>query len=114
MFCTANDTYYWVVAVDGYHKRYASEEEAIKVYDSCGGEEGPDGAVDTPFGSISIQPPRHFKEHHTACMSSFNPIDLENYIAKHKAGRGKGFALWTTPLLARLQARRFFKLFTGQ
>lgn len=111
MFATTNDTPQWVVAVDGYHKRYDTREAARAVYDSCGGEDGPDGAADTPFGSMQIMPPGFTMAHHTAKVSDFRQIDLEDYIAKRHAGRGlRSISRVTTPA-QRLEERKFFARF---
>lgn len=112
MFATTNDTPQWVVAVDGYHKRYATETEARAVYDSCGGEDGPDGAGDTPFGSMHLMPPGYSLPHHTARVSDFREIDLEDYITKHHAGRGLRIIERQTTPAQRLEARKFFSLFS--
>ena len=111
MFATTNDTPQWAVAVDGYHKRYATREAAQAVYASCGGVDGPDGAADTPFGSMQLMPPGFTMVHHTARLSKFRQINLEDYIAKHHAGRGLRSAFRVTTPAQRLEERKFFDRF---
>lgn len=118
MFATANDTGLWAVALDGYYQTFATEQTARAAYISAVGDDSV-AIEETGFGSAQLLSPRWSSAATClghASLSTYQPIDLLNYIAVTKSGQRRrhaaGIAAGATPA-QRLAAKREWAAFFG-
>lgn len=107
MFLTTNDTPSWAIAVDGFFGLFDDQIEALAVWSAIGGVQGSDGLAETAFGSAQILRPGESRKTDKANLSAYQPIDISNYVKRHKSRRPAYVSPATTPA-QRLEWRRFF------